>query len=103
MMTQAVGYISGRSEVAYRRSSSWRSSRPRWLLDGGKRWWMACMGLWVTALLTKESAAMLPFLLLTYDWFVLDADRPSGGAVSRGWNCYAGRRRSEPEPFGLPC
>ena len=36
---------------------------------------MACVGLWVTALLTKESAAMLPFVLLAYDWFVLDADR----------------------------
>ena len=50
MMTQAVGYISGRSEVAYSAFFllAFLAGR-RWMLGGGKRWWMACIGLWVTA------------------------------------------------------
>ena len=72
MMTQAVGYITGRSEVLYSAFFllAFLSGR-RWLLAGGKRWWGACVGLWIAAMLTKESAAMLSFVLLGYDWFVL--------------------------------
>ena len=74
MMTQAVGYISARSEVAYTAFFllAFLAGR-RWMLGGGKRWWILCVGLWVVAMLTKESAAMLSFVLLAYDWFVLDA------------------------------
>jgi hypothetical protein len=77
MMTQAVGYISGRSEVAYSTFFllAFLAGR-RWMLGGGKRWWFACFGLWVIALLTKESAVMLPVVLLAYDWLVLDAEWP---------------------------
>jgi hypothetical protein len=77
-MTQAVGYISGRSEVAYTASFllAFLAGR-RWMLDGGRRWWLTCVGLWLMAMLTKESAAMLPFVLLAYDWLVLDADWPA--------------------------
>jgi len=75
MMTQAVGYISGRSEVAY--SSffllAFLAGR-RWMLGGGARWWVACVGVWGVAMLAKESAAMLPVVLLAYDRFVLDAE-----------------------------
>jgi len=77
MMTEAVGYISGRSEVAHAVFFllAFLAGR-RWMLGAGKRWWVACMGLWVLALLTKETAVMLPVVLLAYDWFVLDADWP---------------------------
>jgi Flp pilus assembly protein TadD len=76
MMTQAVGYISGRSEVAYSTFflMAFLAGR-RWMLGGGKRWWVACVGLWAVAILAKESAVMLPFVLLVYDRVVLDADR----------------------------
>jgi protein O-mannosyl-transferase len=72
MMTQAVGYVTGRSEVLYSAFFllAFLAGR-RFLLDGGRRWWGACVALWVAAMLTKESAAMLSFVLLGYDWFVL--------------------------------
>ena len=72
MMTQAVGYVTGRSEVLYSAFflSAFLVGR-RWLLHGGRRWWFACIGLWIAAMLTKESAAMLSFVLLGYDSFVL--------------------------------
>ena len=75
LMTQAVGYISGRSEVAYSTMFllAFLAGR-RWLLAGGARWWSACVALWVLAILTKESAAMLPFVLLAYDRMILDED-----------------------------
>lgn len=75
MMTQAVGYISGRSEVAYSTFFllAFLAGR-RWMMRGGARWWAACVALWLLALLSKESAAMLPLLLLAYDRLVLDAD-----------------------------
>ena len=76
MMTQAVGYISGRSEVAYSTFFllAFLAGR-RWMLGGGARWWIACVGLWAVAVLAKESAIMLPFVLLAYDRVVLDADQ----------------------------
>jgi tetratricopeptide (TPR) repeat protein len=74
VMTQAVGYISGRSEVAYSVFFllAFLAGR-RWMLGGGAPWWSACVGLWAAAITAKESAAMLPFLLLAYDRMVLDA------------------------------
>jgi hypothetical protein len=74
MMTQAVGYISGRSEVAYSVFFllAFLAGR-RWMLQGGAQWWSACVGLWMVAILAKESAAMLPLVLIVYDRFVLDA------------------------------
>jgi tetratricopeptide (TPR) repeat protein len=75
MMTQAVGYIAGRSEVAYATFflAAFLAGR-RWMLGGGPRWWVACVGLWLIGVLTKETAAMLPVVLLGYDRLVLDAD-----------------------------
>ena len=75
MMTQAVGYVASRSEVLYSAFFllAFLAGR-RWLRDGGTRWWVACIALWVVAILSKETAAMLPVVLLAYDWFVLEAD-----------------------------
>ena len=79
MMTEAVGYISGRAEVlcatfflagflAFRQVILFRRWRWRWLGIG--------LGLLVLGLGTKELMAMLPFVLLAYDRLVLDHARP---------------------------
>ena len=94
MMTEAVGYISGRSEVLCatffmlammcgRRWIHGRSKDLRHICDGGSNrlrrgfggqedlrytWGVLTVGLWGAALATKESAAMLPFVFLAYDW-----------------------------------
>jgi protein O-mannosyl-transferase len=74
MMTQAVGYISGRSEVLYCAIFllAFLAGR-QWILQGRKRWLFSCSILWAAGMLTKESAAMLPFVLMTYSWLVLDS------------------------------
>ena len=76
MMTQAVGYVASRSEVMFAAFFllAFLAGR-KWLHDGGTRWWLTCIALWVLALLSKETAAMLPVVLLAYDRLVLDADR----------------------------
>jgi len=75
MMTEAVGYISGRSEVlcatffmlALMSGRKWIDRRVQ--KDTPYRGWAALtVGLWFAALATKESAAMFPFVFLAYDW-----------------------------------
>ena len=81
MMTEAVGYISGRSEVlcatffmlALMSGQKWIAggSDPadqRVQKDPPYRWAALTVGLWFAALATKESAAMFPFVFLAYDW-----------------------------------
>ena len=81
LMTQAVGYISGRSEVLYSAFFllAFLSAR-RWMLQGGALWWFATCGLWVLSLLSKETAVMLGAVLICYDHLVLHDD----GAARRG-------------------
>ena len=61
VMTQAVGYISARSEVAYTAFFlfAFLCGR-RWMLGGGKRWWILCVGFWVVAMLTKNRRSSGP-------------------------------------------
>ena len=76
MMTEAVGYISGRSEVlcATFFMLALMAGR-RWAQGDGLRWGALTAGLWLAALATKESAAMFPLVFLIYDWFsATDAD-----------------------------
>jgi tetratricopeptide (TPR) repeat protein len=81
MMTEAVGYISGRSEVLCatffmlallcgRRWIHGRSNRLRQGFGGQEdvRDTFLTLGFWCAALATKESAAMFPFVFLAYDW-----------------------------------
>jgi len=72
MMTEAVGYISARSEVlcATFFLLAVLSAR-RWMLGGPAAWWWLTAGLWVAALLSKEIAVMLPFVLFGYDRWIL--------------------------------
>jgi Flp pilus assembly protein TadD len=72
MMTEAVGYVSGRSEVI---CGTWFLLAVlcgrRWLRGDGVRWAVLTIGLWVVALASKEIAAMLSLVLVACDWLVL--------------------------------
>jgi hypothetical protein len=74
MMTEAVSYISGRSEVlcAAFFIPAMLCGR-RWLLDGARKWAAPTLLLWTAALATKEPAAMFPFVLFAYDLLMLPA------------------------------
>jgi len=80
LMTEAVGYISGRSELLCALffiaavMCGWR-----WLRGDGRRWAFATIALWVAALAAKETAIMFPFVLLALDRLALDgSDDPAG-------------------------
>jgi hypothetical protein len=75
VMTQAVGYISGRSETLYLTFfvGAFLSAR-RWMIGGGAPWWWAAAAAWVLAVLAKETAVMLAPLLLCYDRLLLSAE-----------------------------
>ena len=71
MMTEAVGYVSGRSEVLCATFLLLALlCADRWLHGHEERrgrWLAAMLAAWVAALVTKETAAMFPFLLVLYD------------------------------------
>jgi len=72
MMTEAVGYVSGRSEVLCATFLLLAMlSADRWLRGREEhrgRWLGAMLAAWIAALMTKETAAMFPFVLVLYDW-----------------------------------
>ena len=72
MMTSAVTYVSGRSEVlcATFFLAALISAR-RGLIEGGRRWWILTTVFWLLALATKEIAVMFPIVVLGYERFVL--------------------------------
>jgi Flp pilus assembly protein TadD len=74
-MTQAVGYISGRSGVlcATFILAALLIAR-RALVSGRRVWLMAAIACWAVALAAKEPAVMFPVLLLAYDIVVLRGD-----------------------------
>lgn len=76
MMTEAVGYISGRSEVlcGVFFLAALLAAR-RWLLGAGRWWLMLAFGLWLGALLSKEIGAIWPLVLLGYDRLVIAGDK----------------------------
>jgi len=75
LMTEAVGYISGRSEVlcATFFLIAFLAAR-RWMLGGGVRWWIVMMLGWFAAMASKEIAAMFPAVVLLYDWLILKGE-----------------------------
>ena len=88
MMTEAVGYVSGRSEVLCATGvlAAMLCAR-RWMARGGAGWWLLTALFWLIALLTKEIAAMFPVALLCYDRLFLD---PSADARRRRlWRLHA--------------
>jgi tetratricopeptide (TPR) repeat protein len=88
MMTEAVGYISGRSEVlcATFFLAALLSAR-RWLVGEGRQWLAIGFALWVCALLSKEIGAMWPLVLLGYDRLILAGDE---AAARRRWRRVLG-------------
>lgn len=75
LMTEAVGYISGRSEVlcGVFFLAALLAAR-RWLLGAGRLWLTLAFGLWLGALLSKEIGAIWPLVLLGYDRLVIAGD-----------------------------
>ena len=74
VMTQAVGYVTARSELLYGAGflASLLAAR-QWMRTGG-RWRTASIALWIAALLAKEAAAMLPVVLWCYDAWLMDGE-----------------------------
>jgi protein O-mannosyl-transferase len=76
LMTEAVGYVSARSEVLCTTIFllAFLAGR-RWLRRGGAVWWWLTVVLWGAAVSARELAAMLPLVLFAYDHVMLDDDR----------------------------
>jgi hypothetical protein len=75
MMTEAVGYISGRSEVLCALFFMLAlMAGLRWLRGDGTRWAALTIALWVATIATKELGAMFPFVLLACDRLVLRSE-----------------------------
>ena len=72
MLSQAVGYVSARSDLlcATFVLLTFLAAR-RFLLGGGWPWAAAALAAWLLGLGAKEVAAMLPLALLAYDSLVL--------------------------------
>jgi protein O-mannosyl-transferase len=76
MMTEAVGYISGRSELLCGFFFLLAMlAGLRWLRGGGTTWAIVTVALWLAALASKEIGAMFPFVLACCDEFVNHPDR----------------------------
>jgi len=75
VMTQAVGYITARSELLYGAFflAALLAGR-KWMRDSG-RWRSIVVPLWLLALLSKETAGMLPVVLWCYDAWLIGGDR----------------------------
>ena len=72
MMTQAVGYISGRAEVLCTTFVLMAlAAARRWMLGGRGVWLAATFGLWMLALASKETAVMFVAAAFVYDRLVL--------------------------------
>jgi hypothetical protein len=83
MMTEAVGYISGRSEVLCALFFLGAlTAGARWLSGDGERWAAATVALWAMSLATKELGAMLPFVLVAYAELLL---QPTPQERRRHW------------------
>jgi tetratricopeptide (TPR) repeat protein len=82
MMTEAVGYISGRFEVlctTFFLAALWAGRR--WL-RGSAVWALPTAALWLTAVAAKETAVVFPVVLAAMDFF-LPSDRSPANARRR--------------------
>lgn len=99
MMTEAVGYISGRSEVL---CATWFLAGllcgRRWMTGGGIRWRILTVAFWIAALATKETAAMFPFVLFACDRLTT----PPSGTPSTAPRASAPDRRTRLLTMHLP-
>ena len=75
MMTEAVGYVSGRSEVlCVTFFLAAMLCADAWWRDGRRTWLVAMIAAWVAALLSKETAAMFPLVAFAFDAFTRPDD-----------------------------
>jgi hypothetical protein len=75
MMTEAVGYVSGRSEVlCVTFLLAAMLCAEAWCRDGRRAWLVAMIAAWLAALLSKETAAMFPLVVFVYDVFTRPDD-----------------------------
>jgi hypothetical protein len=72
VMTQAVGYVTGRSELLYGLFFLLSILAARRWMRGGSRGRVLVAACWMASLLAKESAAMLPLVLWAYDAWLMD-------------------------------
>jgi protein O-mannosyl-transferase len=78
MMTEAVGYISGRSEVLYSAFFLLALLACRcWMRGEGRHWLALSAVLWVGALMSKEVAVFWPVAASLYDHYVIGGDEAS--------------------------
>lgn len=85
IMTEAVGYVSGRSELlcAMFMLAAFLTARA-WMRDFGRGWLIATVGLWALALGSKEVAVAFPLLVAAYDfWIRPDSSDARGMRVAR--------------------
>ena len=75
VMTQAVGYITARSELLYGAFFLGALLAARQWMRAGGAWRPIAIALWCASLMAKETAAMLPVLLWCYDAWLMDGDR----------------------------
>jgi protein O-mannosyl-transferase len=72
MMTQSVGYLSGRAEVLCTTFFLLAlGAARRWMLGGRAGWVAATLGCWLLALGSKETAVMFAIVVFAYDRLVL--------------------------------
>jgi hypothetical protein len=83
MLSQAVGYISARSDLMCTTFllTAFLCAR-RFMRGEGRGWLVAAVSAWILSLASKEVGAMLPLLLVLYDCFVL---RPDAAQRKRNW------------------
>ena len=69
LLSQAVGYVSARSELVCTTFYLLALLAARRALQGrGLGWWAAALGAWLLALASRETAATLPVVLACYDF-----------------------------------
>ena len=88
LMTEAVGYISGRSELlcaAFVLAAMLRARRAMLSPAPGLIWASAAIFA-VLGVLSKEVAVVIPVLIVAYDWLVLPGD--TAARARRTWRLY---------------
>jgi len=84
MLTEAVGYVSGRSEVLC--ATFFLSAmlcQQNWIRSRSYGWFAGMIAAWFAALLSKETAAMFPIVALTYDAFATPNDPYRAKRITR--------------------
>ena len=84
MLTEAVGYVSGRSEVLC--ATFFLTAmlcQQNWIRGRSAVWFAGMIAAWLAALLSKETAAMFPIVALMYDAIATSNDPQRAARVKR--------------------